>query len=242
MELLRTVLLVVHVLAGFAALSTGIVALIARKGRKVHNRAGMVFYYGMITVMVTAYVLAATHFNAFLLVVALLSGYAAVTGVRVLRFMRRKASPGAFDKAFWWGHVLSLAAFDGYLAWRGVNFFGGFGIVLTVFSLILAQALFADLRLYRKHKKVGIKANTWLLEHISRMMGAFTAAVTAFLVNNITNVEPVFIVWLAPTLLLTPLTIYYKRKYRRKNKKASPKAGQEPQTVLQQPVSASVSA
>jgi hypothetical protein len=47
------------------------------------------------------------------------------------------------------------------------------------------------------------------------MLAGTIAAVTAFTVVNV-RVEPAFVVWLAPTVALTPLIVYWNhRVYRR---------------------------
>ncbi len=43
------------------------------------------------------------------------------------------------------------------------------------------------------------------------MMGASIAAATAFLVVNI-QTNPVWITWIAPTVVITPLIIYLNRR------------------------------
>ena len=46
--------------------------------------------------------------------------------------------------------------------------------------------------------------NDWLCTHIGRMGGSFIATSTAFLLTNI-HFEPAWIVWLAPTVIGSPI-------------------------------------
>ena len=81
-------------------------------------------------------------------------------------------------------------------------------IVLTVFGVILAGFTITDTYHYIK-KEYLLKKR--LARHISRMMGSYIAAVTAFLVVNL-QFEPAWVLWLLPTALLTPVLIYFIRK------------------------------
>jgi hypothetical protein len=50
--------------------------------------------------------------------------------------------------------------------------------------------------------------------HLSRMLAGTVATVTAFSVVNI-RLEPAVIVWLAPTVVFTPLIVYWNVRIRR---------------------------
>jgi hypothetical protein len=71
-----------------------------------------------------------------------------------------------------------------------------------------------DLR--RLYLKQFIKGE-WLLKHISRMGGSFIATSTAFLLVN-TSIEPIWVMWLLPTAIGTPMIIVASRKWRKKLK------------------------
>jgi hypothetical protein len=59
-----------------------------------------------------------------------------------------------------------------------------------------------------------------LQRHISGMIGSYTGAITAFLVNQGNHLKfiPEVILWLAPTAILTPLIIFEIRKLKAKNR------------------------
>jgi hypothetical protein len=62
-----------------------------------------------------------------------------------------------------------------------------------------------------------VTKNYWLLAHLQRMTGGYIAATTAFLVVNAQYspvVLPSVVVWLLPTVILTPLTIAFSKKYK----------------------------
>jgi len=65
-------------------------------------------------------------------------------------------------------------------------------------------------------------ANTWMIVHIQRIIGAYIAALTAFLVVN-NQILPGYVAWLLPTIIFTPVIIKYSRKYQVKLSKPSSK-------------------
>lgn len=69
-----------------------------------------------------------------------------------------------------------------------------------------------DIKLYKGNNTV---KNYWLLIHIQRMIGAYIAALTAFLVVNNTYL-PSLAAWLLPTVILTPLIFYWSKMYANK--------------------------
>ncbi|HNY54314.1 MAG TPA: hypothetical protein PKI86_01755, partial [Chitinophagales bacterium] len=84
-----------------------------------------------------------------------------------------------------------------------------FGIVFVVFGFISLRFVYTDWQNYTGKAK---EKNYWLLAHLQRMTGAYIASLTAFLVVN--KILPGIIVWLLPTVILTPLIIAWTRKYR----------------------------
>jgi uncharacterized membrane protein YobD (UPF0266 family) len=86
-----------------------------------------------------------------------------------------------------------------------------FGIVLIVFGMIGLLFVNNDIKAFRGRSK---EKNFGLMIHIQRMMGAFIASLTAFLVVNNT-VLPNVVAWLLPTLCLVPLIVYWIRRWRR---------------------------
>jgi hypothetical protein len=101
---------------------------------------------------------------------------------------------------------IGFVLFGGYL----VLYKNYFGTVLLVFGVISILMVLQDFKNYQG--KIEIK-NFWLLVHIQRMIGAYIAATTAFLVVNNT-VLPGVVAWLLPTVILVPLIFKWTRKYK----------------------------
>ena len=65
-----------------------------------------------------------------------------------------------------------------------------------------------DLKLYKGVTKY---KNFWLLIHLQRMIGAYIASVTAFIVTN-DNYNLGIIGWLLPTAILVPLIFKWSKQ------------------------------
>jgi len=94
--------LAVHVLAGLAAVVTGAVAALVRKGSPRHIRAGRWYYRAITVVFVTATVLAAMRWRQdyYLFIIGALSFGAATVGYQ----HRRRHRPGDT------GHIVGMGA------------------------------------------------------------------------------------------------------------------------------------
>ncbi len=70
----------VHIVAGNIALVGGVVAIVTRKGARLHRRSGIVYVLCMIVVGVTALVMSTIRPNPFLFAVAIFSAAMALSG------------------------------------------------------------------------------------------------------------------------------------------------------------------
>ena len=209
MELFFKSLLVIHIIAGSVGLFTGTINIIRKKGDQPHRLVGKFFFYGMLINAIAGFIMSILHNNLFLLVIAVFSFYMTATGQRFLSL--KQLTKGQKPKSIDWMITFIMLAFSlffilfgGYLIYNNNNF----GIVLIVFGLISMLMARTDIKIY--NGKIKIK-NYWLLIHIQRMIGAYIASLTAFLVVNNTYLPPV-VAWLLPTVILTPLIFYWSKK------------------------------
>jgi len=84
-------------------------------------------------------------------------------------------------------------------------------IVGVAFGGIQAVLVLLDFRILRSG---GVRGKLRIIRHLNLMMGATIAAITAFTVNTIRTVEPGWLVWLAPTVLMAPIIVIWTRKVR----------------------------
>ncbi len=81
-------------------------------------------------------------------------------------------------------------------------------ITLLVFGFLALALGYADFRSYKNRTATGKEK---LSRHLTNMMGGTIAVVTAVLVVNV-RVEPVWIWWVLPTALITPVIFWWNRK------------------------------
>ena len=204
------ILLIVHIIAGFTALAAAAVATISKSldiAHRWHVYSGIVFFWGMVGVFLTAIPLAIMGRNIFLLLIAILSFYFALAGWRY--GTHRRGSPRPLDWVS--AGVMVLVAgimiiFGVFLLSRGNTN----GVTMIVFGAIGATLSFADLRNLRHGGARGVER---IAQHLTMMLAATIATLTAFLVTNLT-LQPAFIVWLAPTLVITPIIVVWNRRIR----------------------------
>ncbi len=202
MDLLFNIFLGLHIAGGMAALLSGIVAILAPKGKGLHTRSGRVFFYGMMTVAASALYLGVAHWSAFLLHIAVFSFTLTYAGWRSVR--NKSLRPNRLD---WVVMALGLV--------NGVWMVATLNTVLLVFGLIQGMNALNDLRTFiQLRRKQPLPPKAWLLRHIGSMLGSYIATATAFIVVNIRDVEPAWLPWLLPTVLGTPLIAYWTRKVR----------------------------
>ncbi|MBK8556821.1 MAG: hypothetical protein IPL65_14075 [Lewinellaceae bacterium] len=218
MEILGKASLYVHILAGTLTLLAGPVAILYNfKDKQKHKIAGKIFFYAMLVVTVTAWVGYLKRpdvvFFQFLLGISMIVLAGILRGVRSIRFMK-----GAAIR--WYDHfyTLMLALFGIWMVYKSVWHFNAgtmiaFPILFGVFGLGAINDARRNWMLFDQGESV--PAQTWYLLHVSTMLGAFTAATTAFTVNA-AHFLPWYLQWFGPTLLIVPLQIYFGRKLRKK--------------------------
>lgn len=209
METIFKILLVIHIIAGSIGLFTGTINIIRKKGDTTHRLVGKFFLYGMLINAVAGFLMSVIHKNLFLLIIAVFSFYMTATGKRILSLKR--LDKGQQVKRIDWILTFTMLFFALFFIVFGIYLKindNNLGTVLIVFGVISALMARKDINIYQGN--ITIK-NYWLLIHIQRMIGAYIAALTAFLVVNNTYLPPV-VAWLMPTVILTPLIFYWSKK------------------------------
>lgn len=208
MEPTIKVLIYIHAGAGGIALVAGLVAMIAKKGLRLHRKSGLLFYYSMLVSAVIAMVVSVlpNHESPFLFAVGIFSLYFVLTGKRALLF-KRKNHNLATDK---W--ISGTMIFTGILMislppvlTQSIN------IVLTAFALLGIFFSVQDFMLYRNPKKL---KKSWLRLHLVKMLSGYISATTAFVVVN--HLIPGIYGWLAPGVVGGLLIAYWSRMIDRK--------------------------
>ena len=201
-------LLFIHIAGGFAALLSAFVAILSKTidgAHKWHVYSGRVYFAGMATVFLTSIPMAVLKPNAFLFMIAIFSFYLALSGLRLA--INRRGTPEWLD---WVSAVVmaltsvAMVAFGVYLLSTGESM----GLTIIVFGIIGASFSLADMRTFRAG---GLKGKERIAAHLQRMMGATIATLTAFIVTNF-YIEPIVLLWLAPTIVITPIITIWSNK------------------------------
>lgn len=210
------IILILHIIAGSLALLSGLFAIIFRNKVKIHKPIGMIYFWAMTVIFVSAIYMSIAHENVFLFCVAFFTYYACLTAYRSLKLkkLHLDQKPTSFDWAieifFGFMHISFIALALYFL----INGNSTIGIISLVFGILGIRGNYFTLQRFRKKL---VYKNYWLLAHISGMLGSYIGAITAFTVNNEKWIPaPGIVLWLGPTVFLVPLIIYEIKKHEKK--------------------------
>jgi len=210
MTTLEDAVLWLHIAAGAVAVATGLGALLTKKGGRVHVRSGRLFLGAMAIVISTIFVLTVidpTTFRLVLTLVGVLTAYFVITGYR---HVKRKMSAND-ARSVDWAVVGALGLVSiGLLGWGMWVFIAGnqFGIAMAAFGGIGIGFSYRDLQRFR----TGTPNEQWMSEHLTGMIGAYIATVTAVSATNL-HMLPTAVAWLWPTVVGVPLIWYFPARH-----------------------------
>ena len=199
------ILLSTQILAGTIALFCAGLALLSEKGKKIHVTSGRIYFWSMAGIFLTAIPMSIINSNTFLFLIAIFSFYLAFAGMRFAK--NRKGIATTID----WIAV-SLMILSGLGMWAlAITYFinnNSQYITLLVFGFIALALGYGD---YRSHKNKAATGKERIAKHLTNMMAGTIAVITAVLVVNV-NIEPIWIWWLLPTAVITPIIFYWNKK------------------------------
>jgi hypothetical protein len=198
-------LLAVHITAGIVALVGAALALCSAKGNKLHRLSGVASFWAMSAIFTTAIPMAIITGNIFLFLIAIFSFYLAFAGRQFAK--NRKGIAKTIDWV-----AIGLVLISGIGMWvLAVIYFlsqNSQYITLVVFGFIALAIGYQDYIRYKNTIAVGKKR---IAGHLTHMMGGTIAVVTAVLVVNV-SIEPVWIWWILPTLVIAPVILWWNIK------------------------------
>lgn len=204
--MLRDVLLVAHVAGGTVALLSLGPAVVLSRGYGVrvgpgHRRAGQVYVWGMVVALASAYPLALLLPSMFLGGVALFTTFLVASGWRWIR----RGSDGTVGLGRGLAVGMLVAAVGMIVVGvRQLAGGDGLGVALLVFAGIGGALALEDLRALRNGRP---ERRHRVALHLGRMLGGAIATLTAVLVVNV-QTEPVWLGWIAPTVLIVPMIVW----------------------------------
>lgn len=223
-KLIFNFFLVIHVICGFLSLSSGLAAMIAQKGKRVHNISGSIFYWAMLGVFLTTIIFFAIYPTQlkyqFFLTIGIISFYPNFSGKRLLS-MKKAIVPTLVDWIAAWGVGVCGIVMIGYSVYGFIkpSGFNGMAILFAIFGAVCLVNAYGDLKLYLGFQKPD--KMHWFLGHGGKMMGAYSAALTAFFVNVVPRYMPkntpdfVFILtWVLPGVVVGVIASRILKKYK----------------------------
>jgi uncharacterized membrane protein len=209
-----------HIVGGVTALATFVVPLVVRKGNATHRLVGKIYVGGMLAASISSWLVAPIRLAQrpperwqaplFLAYVGLISFTAAMYGVRVLR-MKSRSAPLPFGIDYVAPIALLIATPCIAVYGLAADF-----VLATAFAPIGLVVAIPQLRALRA---APASPRSWLLEHIGAMLISCIATITAFAVVNAVHFLPPgstrAVAWFAPTLALTPLIVWWRRRAER---------------------------
>ena len=223
--MLALILLVIHITAGSIALLTAFVALVTAKGGVIHVRAGRVYAIGMSVIFLTAVPLAVLGADVFLLLMAFFSFYLVFAGWRFARNRSRRTQPVDWIAVAIMGLTgLGMWAYAVVLGLSG----SGQWVTMLAFGFIAVALSVADGLYFIQGRRSNRRPAAYrrIQRHLTNMMAGTIATVTAVMVVNV-SLNPVWLPWLLPTIVITPLIVWWNVKtalQARRRPAASPEA------------------
>ena len=186
MDILHKSNIALHIFSGSIALILGLIALLSKKGFKLHNTSGNYFLIFMSVVIFTGLIGVFVYGrNAFLLVITVLSGYVSFSGYRIIKL--KTNIPKIFDMLV---ALLSLSVLIYFLYyfksiglfWAPIVTYSGAGALFFIVTYDFCRYLIPR-KSYEKYR-------VWIYEHIYKMTSAFSGLLAAFIGTVFEEYQP----------------------------------------------------
>ncbi|MGZ9113464.1 MAG: hypothetical protein ACXW3K_02480 [Brevundimonas sp.] len=209
MEALFTPTLILHVTCGLAASLVGLAPILTCKGSRLHRLSGRLFVGLMATLLACAWLMTALHFNPYFLALSATASMTLFSGIRVLGRkrpdLRREDRPRPVD----WIVTLTVVGIGLWVLFLVVT--GRTGDLAAVSSALAYGALVYggwDLWRFTRPTDWPFSPNLWNYEHLTKMIGAYGAVLSAFSGNFLTFIPtPWSQLW--PTFLFQTVTMIW---------------------------------
>ena len=204
MEKTIQILIYIHAAFGALALLAGLVSIIAKKGKNIHRKSGLIFFYSMMLSGIIAMIVAVlpNHESPFLFAVGIFSLYFVLTGNRALNF-KRKNPDLKIDKLI----SIIMITTGVLMILLPIILTKSINIILVVYAIVGIIFSVSDLILFRNPRRL---RKGWLKLHLGKMLGGYISATTAFVIVN--QFFPSFYGWFIPGIVGGFIIAYWMRK------------------------------
>lgn len=215
-----------HVLCGVVALISGLIAMRSNKGSKLHAWSGKTFYWSMVGIFLTSVLFFIIYPSQlkyqFFLSIGIISFYPNWSGKRMLS-MKKGLNPKWYD--IFGGIAIGVSGIIMLIYASSCllkpNESNQYAILFAVFGTLSLTNSYGDLRYYLKFKEA--PKMHWFFAHGGKMIGAYSAALTAFCVNIVPRMLPkntpdfvYLFTWIAPGVILGIISSMLMKKYKKK--------------------------
>lgn len=207
MENFIKIVIYIHAFFGGLGLIAGTGIMFSKKGNLLHKKLGKIFSVGMLVSSVLSLFICMlpNHHNSFLLMIGIFTIYMILIGNRVVKY-KRKGYKNSLDKLIS-GIMLITSIMMIVLTVYQKIFHNNFPILLLIFGILGLFMSYKDFVFYKnenRHKK-------WLISHVGKIVGAYIASITAFLVAG-AGFSNNFYAWILPSIIGTIYIIFWGRK------------------------------
>ena len=208
MEKMIQIFIYIHAAFGGFALLAGLVSIIAKKGKNIHRKSGLIFFYSMMLSGIIAMIVAVlpNHESPFLFAVGIFSLYFVLTGNRALNF-KRKNPDLKIDKLI----SIIMITTGVLMILLPIILTKSINIVLVVYAIVGIIFSVGDFILFRNPERL---RKGWLKLHLGKMLGGYISATTAFVIVN--KFFPSFYGWFIPGIVGSFIIAYWMRKMNKK--------------------------
>jgi len=217
---LFSTILIIHVSTGLCAVLVGVMPIVTRKGGRAHRFWGRLFTGLMAVLLVCAWAMTALRFNTYFLALSATATLSLLSGVRVLRRKRPDLNTADRARSLDWAATLGVT---GIGLWVLVLLAKGqsdgpatVSVALAVSALMMGAW---DIWRFSAPKSWPFSPELWTYEHLTKMLGAYSAVLSAFSGNFLTALPaPWSQLWptvLFQCLILVWIAILLIRKRRR---------------------------
>ena len=194
----------IHVIAGTLGILVGVLPFLVKKGSKRHIHYGRIFLILIgITILTAFNGILFFRDRPFLTLITLVSMYSAISGYRAIKY--KEAGPGMWDLLLVVVMIIAEALFIQKI--RSSNLVWNLGVIYYTVGFLSFYLVYDILRITRIIKSTRL----WLLEHIVKITGAYSALFTAAAGTVLAFWEPynqIFSAMLGSLMLISVVTLY----------------------------------
>ncbi|MGV0755575.1 hypothetical protein ACTS95_03415 [Empedobacter brevis] len=211
MENLVKIIIYIHAFFGGIGLISGTVVMVIKKGNAIHKKMGKVFSVGMLISSILSLVICAFphHHNSFLLMIGIFTIYMILMGNRILKY-KRKNYENKLDKIIS-GTMLLISIVMIIYGLLPLFSNHGIGILFLIFGFLGGFMSYRDFVLYNNPENY----KKWTMNHVGKMVGAYIASVTAFLVAGAGFGGNIYF-WIVPSIIGTIYIFSWSKKLNKK--------------------------